>query len=158
MTYPTYFEALDHKAMLADYPIGDAFTKRYTAMSRDELRALQNAQFLKLMARGWEIPFYQRLWGAKGIEPGDIRSLDDIMKLPTYDKTDLMASIADHPPFGDFARPAVRRGRQFAPSGILHTTSGTTGKPQTLLFGPKGREVGNLLVGPHGTLAGADAR
>ena len=26
-------------------------------------------------------------------------------------------------------------------------SSGTTGRPQTLLFGPKGREVGNLLVG-----------
>jgi len=148
MTYPTYFEALDHKAMLADYPIGDAFTKRYTAMSRDQLRALQNAQFLKLMARGWEIPFYRRLWGAKGIEPGDIRSLDDIVKLPTYDKTDLMASIADHPPFGDFHGLPFGKGAGAArPPAILHTTSGTTGKPQTLLFGPKGREVGNLLVG-----------
>jgi phenylacetate-CoA ligase len=143
MTYPTYFEALDHKALLADYPIGDAFTRRYTGMSRDELRQLQNRQFLKLMARGWELPFYRRLWGAKGIEPGDIQSLDDIVKLPTYDKTDLMASIAAHPPFGDFAG---LEGQDRAPA-ILHTTSGTTGKPQTLLFGPKGREVGNLLVG-----------
>ena len=29
---------------------------------------------------------------------------------------------------------------------ILHTTSGTTGKPQPLLFGPRGREVQNLLL------------
>jgi len=29
---------------------------------------------------------------------------------------------------------------------VLQTTSGTTGKPQLLLFGPRGREVGNLLV------------
>ena len=142
MSYPTYFETLDHKQLLEDYPIGNAFVSRYKAMSRDELRALQNGQFLKLMKRGWEIPFYQRLWGAKGIEAGDIRSIEDIVKLPVYDKADLMASIADHPPYGDFAG----LGDETRPPAILHTTSGTTGRPQPLLFGPKGREVGNLLV------------
>lgn len=144
MTYPTYFEALDHKQMLADYPIGDAFTARYSRMSRDELFALQDAQFRKLMVRGWQVPFYQQLWGAQGIEPGDIGGLEDIGKLPAYDKSDLMASIADYPPYGDFhglGDPAKR-----APS-VFHTTSGTTGRPQVLMFGPKGREVGNLLVG-----------
>ncbi len=142
MSYPTYFEALDHKQMLADYPIGDAFVARYKAMSCDELTALQNERFQTLMQRGWEIPFYQRLWGAKGIEAGDIRSIQDITKLPVYDKTDLMASIADHPPYGDFAG----LGDENRAPAIMHTTSGTTGRPQTLLFGPKGREVGNLLV------------
>jgi len=144
MTFPTYFEALDAKQMLEDYPVGDAFVSRYTAMSRDELHALQNARFLRLMKRGWEIPFYQRLWGAKGIEPGDIRSLEDIVRLPVYDKSDLMASIADHPPYGDFGGVGNGAGR---PPVIFHTTSGTTGRPQALLFGPKGREITNLLVG-----------
>lgn len=144
MSFPIYFEALDHQQMLADYPVGEAFVARYRAMSRDELFALQNAQFRKLMRRGWDIPFYQRLWRARGIEPGDIRGLEDIGKLPVYDKSDLMASIADHPPYGDFhgmGDPATR------PPTVFHTTSGTTGKPQVLMFGPKGREVGNLLVG-----------
>ncbi len=143
MTYPDYFATADVPQLLRDYPIGDAFTARYTAMSRDELRSLQEAQFTRLMARGWAIPFYQRHWGAKGIEPGDIRSLDDLPSLPAYDKSDLMASIAAHPPFGDFAGLGDAATR---PPVVLHTTSGTTGKPQTLLFGPKGREVGNLLV------------
>lgn len=144
MTYPTYFEALDHRQILADYPIGEAFTARYRSMSRDELFAIQDIQFRKLMERGWQVPFYRRLWGAQGIEPGDIRGLADIAKLPVYDKTDLMASIADHPPFGDFHGMGAPESR---PPSIFHTTSGTTGKPQTLIFGPKGREVGNLLVG-----------
>ena len=143
MTFPTYFEAFDARQLLADYPVGDAFTARYAKMSRDELRALQDARFVRLMARGWQVPFYRRLWGARGIEPGDIRGLDDIGKLPVYDKADLMASIAEHPPYGDFAG----LGGGDRPPAILHTTSGTTGRPQTLLFGPKGREVGNLLVG-----------
>jgi phenylacetate-CoA ligase len=143
MTYPSYFEAFDARQLLDDYPVGDAFVRRYTAMSRDELRARQDRDFRKLMTRGWQIPFYQRLWGAQGIEPGDINGLDDIGKLPVYDKSDLMASVAEHPPFGDFAG----LGGADRPPAIFHTTSGTTGRPQPLLFGPKGREVGNLLVG-----------
>ena len=140
MSFPSYFEAFDAKQMLADYPIGDAFTARYAAMSRDELHALQNERFLTLMKRGWEIPFYQRLWGEKGIQPGDISSLADIDKLPVYDKSDLMASVNAHPPYGDFD------GRENSPV-VFHTTSGTTGRPQPLMFGPKGREITNLLVG-----------
>ena len=143
MSFPTLFESIDIKQMLTDYSIGDTFTARYSGMSRDELYATQNAQFVTLMQRGWQVPFYQRLWGAKGIEAGDIRSLADITKLPVYDKADLMASIADHPPYGDFGG----LGSDNRPPVFLHTTSGTTGRPQTLLFGPKGREVGNLLVG-----------
>jgi phenylacetate-CoA ligase len=134
-----YFAGVDAGALRAAYPMGEAFVQRYTAMSRDELTHLQEAQFRRLMARGWEIPFYRRHWGAAGIEPGDIRGLADLPKLPSFDKGDLMASIAAHPPLGDF------HGRGDGPV-VLHTTSGTTGKPQVLLFGPWGREVGNLLV------------
>jgi phenylacetate-CoA ligase len=140
MSFPTYFEAFDAKQILADYPVGNAFTARYGSMSRDELYALQEGRFAKLMKRGWEIPFYQRLWGAKGVEPGDIQSLSDITKLPVYDKSDLMASVNEYPPYGDFD------GRGDTPV-VFHTTSGTTGRPQPLMFGPKGREITNLLVG-----------
>ena len=102
MSFPTYFESFDAQQMLADYPVGANFTARYVGMSRDELHALQDVRFRKLMQRGWQIPFYQRLWGAQGSQPGDIRGLADITKLPVYDKTDLMTSIAAYPPYGDF--------------------------------------------------------
>ncbi len=144
MSFSTYFESFDTKQMLKDYPVGDAFVDRYTNMSRDELHAVQDRQFLKLMRRGWDVPFYHRLWSDNGIEPSDIGGLEDITKLPVYDKTDLMASVNDYPPFGDFG--GHENGDARDPL-IFHTTSGTTGRPQPLLFGPKGREVTNLLVG-----------
>ena len=56
-----------------------------------------------------------------------------------------MESVEQYPPLGDFhgidsARPEVK------PAVVLHTTSGTTGRPQPLLFGPKTREMQNLLM------------
>lgn len=147
MTFPTYFETLDIKQILADHPVGDDFLNKFRAISRDELFSLQDAQFRKVLARGWQIPFYQRLWGEQGIEPGDIKGLADIGKLPVYDKQHLMASIAEHPPLGDFGGlDTFGAGGASRPPVILHTTSGTTGRPQPLMFGPKGREVINLLV------------
>lgn len=138
MTHATYFDSFDPRAVLADYPLD--LVGAYGRMSRDELFALQDARFRTVMRRGWQIPFYQRLWGDAGIEPGDIRGLEDVGKLPVYDKSDLMASVNAHPPYGDFD------GREGS-SVVFHTTSGTTGRPQPLMFGPKGREITNLLVG-----------
>jgi phenylacetate-CoA ligase len=142
----TYFNSADFAALLAEHPVGENFNKLVTALSRDELRARQERLFLRCVRRAWKTPFYQRLWGAAGAEEGDVRSLDDLAMLPRFDKQDIMDSIARCPPFGDFAGfesypPGAR------PPVILHTTSGTTGTPQVLLFGPKSREAQNLLLG-----------
>ncbi len=153
MTVFDYVTAMDHPALLRDFPIGADFPGALRGLSRDALRARQEADFRKLLAFAWQVPFYQRLWGAKGIEPGDIRGLDDLPKLPAYDKSDLMASVAAYPPIGDFhgqdAHPLERR-----PQIIMQTTSGTTGTPQPLLFGPKSREVQNRLLARMYLMAG----
>ena len=145
MPTSNYFNATDMLALAADYPIGSAFLSRFTAISRDELQSLQEARFQTLLSRAWKIPFYQRHWGAKGIEAGDISGLDDITKLPPFDKSDIMASIETNPPFGDFHGMELYTPDE-RPPVVVHTTSGTTGKPQVLLYGPKSREVQNLLI------------
>ena len=143
--HKTYFDCINADAFRAEHPIGDEFMAFAKNISRDELFSRQDRQFKSCVARAWKTPFYQRLWGEKGIEPGDINGLADIEKLPTYDKSDLMASIALKPPFGDFdglesypdnERPPIK----------FHTTSGTTGRPQVIIFGPKTREVQNMLL------------
>jgi len=146
LTRPTYFEALDVPRLLREYPTGAEFPGRYRGMSTDELRAIQDSRFRRVMRRGWATPFYRRLWGREGIEPGDIYGLDDLHRLPVYDKSDIMASVESHPPLGD-ATGMESYGKDAVPPMILHTTSGTTGAPQPLVFGPWGREVANLLVG-----------
>ena len=142
---PNYFNQTDLAALSRDFPIGEDFLRRFEAISRDELRALQEGRFATLMLRAWQVPFYQRHWGATGLEPGDIAGLDDIAKLPTFDKSHIMASIAAHPPFGDFhGMESYLNGER--PPVIVHTTSGTTGRPQVLMYGPRSREIQNLLV------------
>jgi phenylacetate-CoA ligase len=142
---PNYFDAMDYPAILREYGRPETFLERFATISRDELRAIQNQRFLKLMAFGWRVPFYQRLWGEKGIEAGDIRSIDDIVKLPSYSKSDLMRSVEAYPPIGDFDGRATYS-QDKTPPLVFQTTSGTTGKPQPLLFGPKSREIQNLLL------------
>ncbi|MGI9480683.1 MAG: phenylacetate--CoA ligase family protein [Hyphomicrobiaceae bacterium] len=138
-----YFSEADAGRLLQEYPIGSAFLNGPACLSADELRALQEQRFATLMRRGWEIPFYQRHWATVGLEPGDITSIDDLGKLPSFSKSDLMASVEAHPPYGDFHGIDGAVGRR---SVVLHTTSGTTGAPQPLFFGAWDREVQNALL------------
>lgn len=141
----TYFDEADIARMMRDYPIGDAYSNGPAALSRDALRALQEKRFALAMARAWEVPFYRRRWGEAGIEPGDIRGLDDIEKLPSFSKADLMESVEADPPLGDY-HGMETLGDGVRPSVVFHTTSGTTGTPQPLFFGAWDREVQNLLL------------
>jgi phenylacetate-CoA ligase len=144
-TNTSFSQSVDYAALFRDHPIGDDFVKMATTISADELRAHQERLFKKLVARAGATAFYKRLWGKLGIEAGDVRSLDDVSKLPTFGKQEIVESIALAPPFGDFAGLDSYPDGQRPPM-IFHTTSGTTGKPQPLFFGAKTREVQNLLL------------
>ena len=100
----SYFEAFDYRDLLSQHPIGDAFESFAKSVSRDELHARQDGLFRRCLIRAWETGFYQRLWGKEGIEPRDIRGLEDISRLPVFDKSDLMQSMSEHPPLGRFCR------------------------------------------------------
>jgi len=139
-----YFDEVDYRRLLAEYPIGAAFLAGTARLSRDELYALQKRRFLAVVARGWEVPFYRRRWQAMGLEPSDIRELEDVCKLPVFAKSDLMASLAEHPPFGDFHGIDFKSSDRLG--AVLHTTSGTTGAPQPIWFGAFDREVQNALL------------
>ncbi len=145
MRQTTYFESFSARQLLDDYPVDERFAQRHRALSRDALFAQQDAAFRRCLARAWQIPFYQRLWGAHGVEPGDIDGLRDIGKLPVFGKHEIMQSVAANPPLGDF-----HGWRDGSDAGnvplIFHTTSGTTGRPQPLLFSPRSREVQSLLL------------
>ncbi|GHT77822.1 phenylacetate-coenzyme A ligase [Actinomycetota bacterium] len=83
-----------------------------------DLEALQLSRLQQTVANCYQnIPFYTKALDAAGIKPGDIKSLDDLTKLPFTLKQDMR----DAYPFGLFAidvHDNVQR---------LHASSGTTG-------------------------------
>ena len=87
-------------------------------MPYEELRALQNEKLLKQVRHVWDnVPYYRAKMEAKGVTPEDIRSIDDLHKLPFLSKADLR----DAYPYGLLGKPLSECVR-------IHSTSGTTGK------------------------------
>lgn len=92
--------------------------KEIETASRDEIRYIQDERLVKIVRHVWDnVPMYRERMQAAGVEPGDIRSADDIVKLPFTTKQDLR----DTYPYGMFAVPMDDVVR-------LHASSGTTGK------------------------------
>ena len=88
-------------------------------MSREEMRQLQGARLRKLVDNVYHnVPFYRAKMQAMNIMPDDIRTIDDIKKLPFTTKQDLR----DNYPYGLNAVPQSEIVR-------VHASSGTTGNP-----------------------------
>lgn len=101
------------------------------AASREQMAALQSERLVKTVKRVYEnITFYKNKFDSLGIKPGDIRSIEDITKLPFTVKTDLR----DNYPFGLFAVPQSELVR-------IHASSGTTGKQTVVGYTAKDIEV-----------------
>ncbi len=149
---PWYWRSLDFAQLARDYPPPpDYFTTTFR-ISREELYALQERRFLATVARGWEIPFFQRHWRNAGMEPGDIRGLGDLARIPPYDVHDIRKSIEMHPPFGDFMGISPADGKRMPL--VLQTSGGTTGLPRPMLYAPQDRETMAIMGGRRFALHG----
>jgi phenylacetate-CoA ligase len=136
---PYYHRSLDWERFIADYPPPPMYEKTAGRLSSEAMHALQERRFLERVGEGWKTPFYSSRWRSVGLEPGDIASLADITKIPTFTSDDLKEAIAAAPPFGDH-HPLGRD--QFG--GMLlkiQTSGGTTGKARPILFDPVAWEV-----------------
>ena len=95
------------------------FEKKMECMSRDERACVQGERLRAMVGRVYEkVPLYHRKLDEAGIRPDDIRTIDDLTRLPFTTKTD----FRDQYPFGMFAVPMEKVIR-------VHASSGTTGKP-----------------------------
>lgn len=95
------------------------WNEKYERMPREELQALQAERLAETASRVYhEVPFYRRLLQERGIGPFDVKTLDDLPRLPFTTKDDLR----DNYPYGLFAVPLSEVVR-------VHASSGTTGKP-----------------------------
>jgi len=91
----------------------------YETMEREALRRLQ-FQRLQMTLR-WihnSVPFYRKAWGEVDLEPGDIKSLDDLHRVPFTNKEHFREAY----PYGLFAVPMEQVVR-------IHSSTGTSAKP-----------------------------
>lgn len=110
--------------------------EKIETMARPELQALQLKRLQDTVRRmGRHVPFYQKKFAEAGVKPGQIRSLDDVRRLPFTTGADLRDSY----PKGLVINPANEIIR-------LHTSSGTTGKPKALFFSRKDIDQAAELV------------
>lgn len=95
-------------------------------LSRAEIKELQLKRLQDTVAQCMHSPFYKKRFADSHIVPEDIRSLDDLRKIPFTTKQDLR----DNYPFGLAAVPMEKVVR-------LHSSSGTTGTPTVILHTQK---------------------
>ncbi len=92
---------------------------QFETMPPKELRRLQLERLKHQVKYAYDkVPFYRTRFHEAGVTPGDIKSLDDVARLPFTSKND----FRDNYPYGLMAVPLAKVVR-------VHASSGTTGKP-----------------------------
>jgi phenylacetate-CoA ligase len=112
---------------------GEYWNPKNETLSREELRLLQYRKLKRLCE--WahaKSAFHRRRWDRVGFDPQQLKTVDDIVRIPFMTRGEWMEAQMENPPFGSLlAAPrelAVR----------YHTTSGTTGRtPLRVLDGAK---------------------
>ncbi len=107
---------------------------------------MQSKQLAAMIERMYyNVPFYRNKLKEMGIEPGDIRSVDQLKALPFTTKDDLRENY----PFGLFAVPQTDVVR-------IHASSGTTGKPTVVGYTQRDIETWAEVVARGLVMAGVN--
>ncbi len=105
-------------------------------LPREALEALQLKRLQSTVERVYNlVPFYKKKLDEAGVKPEDIKSLDDLKRLPFTTKQDLR----DTYPFGMFTIPLEQVVR-------VHASSGTTGKPTVVGYSKRDIEIWSDLM------------
>ena len=94
-------------------------------LPQEKIQALQLKKFRRILEWAYtNSPFYRRLYQDAGLEPGDIKRLEDIQKVPKIEKG-MMQEVQQRAPFpyGDMLSVPLEQVTAF------RQTSGTTGTP-----------------------------
>lgn len=116
-------------------------------LSLDALRALQTERLKNVLSHAYKnVPLYKRKLDEIGLHPDDIKSIDDIHKLPFTTKEDFRENY----PYGMFAVPMDKIAR-------IHASSGTTGQPTVVGYTKNDLDIFDEVVARSLYLGGARA-
>ncbi|MBQ1948181.1 MAG: phenylacetate--CoA ligase [Clostridia bacterium] len=104
--------------------MGNYYQQDIETMAPEGLRAIQSERLLKQVRHAYDnVAYYREMMDKKGVSPDDIKSLDDLHKLPFLTKADLREAY----PYGLLAKPLSECVR-------IQSTSGTTGKRVVVFY------------------------
>ncbi|CAN2041076.1 phenylacetate-CoA ligase [Candidatus Magnetomoraceae bacterium gMMP-15] len=117
----------------------------FETLPREALEAIQLRRLQAVLERVYAtVPFYKQKFDEAGIKPLDIKSLDDMKRIPFTTKQDLR----DNYPFGMFTTPMDNIVR-------IHASSGTTGRPTVVGYTARDIKTWSRLMARAMTAAGA---
>ena len=112
------------------------FSPEIETLKSDAIRELQEDRFVKIVKYAFErVPMYRRKFQGNHVSPDDIKSLEDVPKVPFTYKDDLR----EHYPYGILAVPVAEIVR-------FHSSSGTTGTPTVVSYTRGDLEVWTNLM------------
>ncbi len=124
------------------------WNKEAETMARGDLEKLQLKRLQETAALVYNnVAFYKKVFDERGVKPGDIKSLQDLKRLPFTSKQDLR----DQYPFGLLCVPRDNLVR-------VHASSGTTGKPTVGAYTAKDIDVWAETMARVYTAAGITAK
>ena len=104
-----------------------ATLRRTERASADELAALRTGFLRRLVRHAYQhTAYYRRVLDAAGVGPDEIRSLDDLARVPVLERATAQATVAD-------------RTATWPPVAVSKTTSGSTGQPLEVRFSAESR-------------------
>ena len=96
---------------------------KHETMPREQIEQLQLAKLRRMAEYANErVPFHQRKFKEAGFSPDQLRSLDDLRRIPYMTREEWMESLQDKPLFGDLLSTDPTNAIRY------HLTSGTTGR------------------------------
>ncbi len=120
------------------------FNEDFETLPRPALEALQLKRLQTVLDRVYtKVPFYRKSFDLAGVRPVDVRSLNDLQKLPFTTKQNMRDSY----PYALFAAPMEEIVR-------IHASSGTTGKPTVVGYTQKDIEIWTELMARSFVTAG----
>jgi phenylacetate-CoA ligase len=120
------------------------FNPKIEKMPKAKIRVMQLKQLKKIVHLVYEkVPFYNKKFKELKIKPEDIKTLDDLSKLPFTTKDDLRTNA----PFGMMATSLDN-------CIELHASSGTTGIPVTVCYTPNDLEAWSEVMARCLTMSG----
>lgn len=124
------------------------FQEKEQFMSKEEIRKVQLEMFRRQIKHAYDnVPFYRKKFDDAGIKPGDIKTLEDVAKVPFTVKDDLR----DHYPYGIIAVPIEQVNR-------MHASSGTTGIPTVVTYTKKDLDTWSNLMARCYSCAGVEPK